>query len=300
MAFQNVGTFDLGTVGGQAPQGGNARNFSMDAAGIASGQAFLTSELEKRDMMVRTPLTSFTYTRDIPIRVGGGWAEFVSAMQVGYGITGGSGDNLMHAGGSDGIPSIIYAAQTNPIFARKEQICESDIKFLFRICQTAGLNLKYTKNALIIYNPQEQEGEKSVRTFKKGETGILESRLYHQKDDADYAKCRVFYMDPVKKELIEYTYQRREDGRKIELQQKVSGTEEAALMAKNIMRGKNSKEYTGCLECGVDIALATGKMIALSGYGEHDRKYIITKSIQKINAGIHTTRIWFEMAMEGY
>ena len=67
----------------------------MDAAGIASGQAFLTSELEKRDMMVRTPLTSFTYTRDLPIRVGGGWAESVSAMQVGYGITGGSGDSIV-------------------------------------------------------------------------------------------------------------------------------------------------------------------------------------------------------------
>lgn len=196
--------------------------------------------------------------------------------------------------------SIIYTAQTNPIFARKEQICESDIKFLYRICQTAGLKLKYTKNALIIYNPCEQEGGKPVRTFKKGETGILESRLYHQKDDTDYAKCRVFYMDPVKKELIEYTYQRREDGRKIELQQKVSGTEEAALLAKNIMRGKNSKEHTGCLECGGDIALATGNIIALSGYGEHDGKYIITKSVQKINEGIHTTRIWFAMAMEGY
>ena len=56
--------------------------------------------------MVRTPLTSFTYARDIPIRVGGGWAEFVSAMQVGYGITGGSGDNLMHSGGANGIPMV--------------------------------------------------------------------------------------------------------------------------------------------------------------------------------------------------
>ena len=28
-----------------------------------------------------------------------GWAEFVSAMQVGYGTAGGSGDNLHHAGG---------------------------------------------------------------------------------------------------------------------------------------------------------------------------------------------------------
>ena len=98
--FQNVGTFDLNTM-----QGGS-KPFAMDAAGIASGQAFLTSELEKRDMLVRTPLTSFTYTRDIPIRVGGGWAEYVSAMNVGYGITGGSGDNLIQGTSVDGIPLI--------------------------------------------------------------------------------------------------------------------------------------------------------------------------------------------------
>ena len=98
--FQNVGTFDLNTM-----QGGS-KPFAMDAAGIASGQAFLTGELEKRDMLVRTPLTSFTYTRDIPIRVGGGLAEYVSAMNVGYGITGGSGDNLIQAASVDGIPLV--------------------------------------------------------------------------------------------------------------------------------------------------------------------------------------------------
>lgn len=98
--FQNVGTFDLNTMPG------GAKPFAMDAAGIASGQAFLTSELEKRDMLVRTPLTSFTYTRDIPIRVGGGWAEFVSAMNVGYGITGGSGDGVIQAAAVDGIPLV--------------------------------------------------------------------------------------------------------------------------------------------------------------------------------------------------
>lgn len=43
MAFQNVGTSNLGFVGGSgAARGGNARSFAMDAAGIASGQAFLT------------------------------------------------------------------------------------------------------------------------------------------------------------------------------------------------------------------------------------------------------------------
>lgn len=105
MGFQNVGTSNLGTFGGSTGNGGG-KTFAMSDSGIASGQAFLVSELEKRDMLVRTPLTSFTYTRDIPIRVGGGWAEFVSAMNVGYGVTGGSGDGIFHSGGADGIPMV--------------------------------------------------------------------------------------------------------------------------------------------------------------------------------------------------
>lgn len=107
MAFKQVGTFDLGIVGGgskAAPTG--AMRMTMDAAGIASGGAFLTSELEKRDALIRTPLTSFTYTRDIPIRVGGGWVDYVSAMSVGYGVTGGSGDGVVDAGGANGIPMV--------------------------------------------------------------------------------------------------------------------------------------------------------------------------------------------------
>lgn len=106
MAFKNVGTSKLGLAATRSAKEGNAAVFNMDAAGIASGQAYLSSELEKRDMLVRTPLTSFTYTRDIPIRVGGGWAEITSAMQVGYGITGGSGDGIVHSGGANGIPMV--------------------------------------------------------------------------------------------------------------------------------------------------------------------------------------------------
>lgn len=100
MAFKNVGATTLDTMPGAS------KPFAMDAAGIASGQAFLTSELEKRDMLVRTPLTSFTYSRDIPVRVGGGWAEFVSAMNVGYGLTGGSGEGMIGSGSADGIPMV--------------------------------------------------------------------------------------------------------------------------------------------------------------------------------------------------
>lgn len=105
--YKNVGTMDLGVI---APKVStpvmDARNVSLTDSAVASGQAFLVSELEKRDMLVRTPLSSMTYPRDIPIRVGGGWAEYVSAMGVEYGVAGGSGANLAHSGGANGIPMV--------------------------------------------------------------------------------------------------------------------------------------------------------------------------------------------------
>ena len=103
--YQNIGTFDAGVVNFSGTAAAAAVP-TMDAAGIASGGAFLVSELEKRDPMIRKPLTSFTYPRDIVIQTGGGWVDYVSAMSVGYGTTGGSGASLVQAGGSNGVPIV--------------------------------------------------------------------------------------------------------------------------------------------------------------------------------------------------
>ena len=99
--FTNVGTVNGGTVRfhGSAP----AAIPAMDAAGIASGGAFLVSELEKRDPLMRKPLSSVTYPRDIPVETGGGWVDYVSAMSVAYGLTGGSGSAPVQAGGANGL-----------------------------------------------------------------------------------------------------------------------------------------------------------------------------------------------------
>lgn len=48
MSYKNMGTFDLGRSVSGSAGAGKAATYAMDAAGIASGQAFLTSELEKR------------------------------------------------------------------------------------------------------------------------------------------------------------------------------------------------------------------------------------------------------------
>ena len=80
MSFTNVGTINAGTFTMQPAPGAPVNSVPvMDADGISTGGAFLVSELEKRDPLIRKPLTSFTYPRDIVIQTGGGWVDYVSA-----------------------------------------------------------------------------------------------------------------------------------------------------------------------------------------------------------------------------
>lgn len=73
----------------------------MSDAAIATGNANLVSELEKRDQLVRNPLTSLTYHRDIPIKVGGGWVDTISVLSSDYAVSGGSGASLASSSGSN-------------------------------------------------------------------------------------------------------------------------------------------------------------------------------------------------------
>lgn len=131
--FQNMGTFDAGVIGGARP--GGAAVMAMDEAGIASGGAFLRSELEKRDPLIRKPLNSFTYPRDININTGGGWVDAISAQSVGYGVTGGSGDGPVGSGGANGIP-VVSANMSNGIY--KTHVFQVALRVMFVDMQRAN------------------------------------------------------------------------------------------------------------------------------------------------------------------
>ena len=115
MSFEQIGTYNAGVIGAKSSAPAAGGTPIMDADGIASGGAFLVSELEKRDTLIRKPLTSFTYPRDIVIQSGGGWVDYVSAMSVAYGITGGAGASPVTAGASNGVP-IVQASVDKGIF----------------------------------------------------------------------------------------------------------------------------------------------------------------------------------------
>ena len=133
MNMKNVGTFDAGTF--TFPTAPSAGTPTMDAAGIASAGAFLVSELEKRDPIIRKPLTSFTYPRDIPIKTGGGWVDYASAMSVAYGMTGGSGASGVTAGGANGIP-IVQASVDKGVY--KAHAFAAAFRVMFQDMQRAN------------------------------------------------------------------------------------------------------------------------------------------------------------------
>ena len=86
----------------------------MDAAGAATGMAFLVGELEKLDPRVLEPLTSITAPEDITMKAGGGWVSNVSNVFVDYATTGNDEDAII-AGETTNIP-VSQANLTKDLF----------------------------------------------------------------------------------------------------------------------------------------------------------------------------------------
>lgn len=175
MAMKNMGTFDAGVftpnLGGAPVSGGVP---TMDAAGIASGQAFLVSELEKRDPLIRKPLTSVTYPRDIPIKTGGGWVDYASAMSVAYGITGGSGASPVTAGGANGIPTVQVSVDKG---IYKAHVFAAALRVMFVDMQRAnyiGRSLDQLLNEGVRMTFDKHQDENGYVGFEEyGTTGLI-------------------------------------------------------------------------------------------------------------------------------
>lgn len=103
MAYKNVGTIDGGVY--TTPIIGTSKVVRTRDA-VANGLAFVTSELEKIDPKIREPLASITWPRDIPVKTGGGWVEYLSAMGVNYGILGGGAEKSIIGNVTNEIPVI--------------------------------------------------------------------------------------------------------------------------------------------------------------------------------------------------
>lgn len=195
------------------------------------------------------------------------------------------------AGGGMGC---MYEASTNPSYDRVEQARQSDIDFLKKLCQDAGISIKATDGKIVLYDQAEYEAKAPVLTIERGARGgYIKYKLHSGSADAKYSKCRVRYMDPNTGKCIEGT---AEDGdvsgdQCLEITAKVGSVGEAEALARKRLRLHNKLAKTATFTLPGDVRLVAGVTVQLEGWGGWDGKYIITRAIHTVGSGGYTTQI---------
>lgn len=197
---------------------------------------------------------------------------------------------------------LMFESSSNPTYKRKEQIQTSDIRFLQKLCKAAGMALKVTTLTVVIYNAAEYDSKPAIKTIKYGSGDYISYKLGTSLTDTAYTSCHVSYTDPDSKETIEgnYTPDSTEGtGQVLEINEKVTSTEEANELAKKRLREKNTQQFTASFSMFGDVQLVAGATVKLKGFQEFDRKYKITKATHKLTGG-YTVDIELKQVLEGY
>lgn len=196
----------------------------------------------------------------------------------------------------------MYEASDNPTYTRKEQMQVSDIKFLQKLCNAEGMALKVTTLKIVIYDAAEYDRKPAIKTFCYGSSDILSYKLGTSLTDTAYTSCHVTYTDPDSKETIEYTYTPDSSagtGQTLEVNEKVSSTEEAQRLAKKRLREKNTQEFTASLKVIGDVSLVAGTTVKLKGFQKFDKKYKVTQARHSLTGG-YTVDLSLKQVLEGY
>lgn len=197
---------------------------------------------------------------------------------------------------------LLYESSEDPQYDKKEQVQQSDIRFLQDLCHAAGKALKVTKMTVVIFDKAEYDGKPAVKIITYGSSDIISFKLGTKLTDAAYTSCHVSYTDSDKKQTIEYTYTPDSSvgtGQVLEINERVASTEDAKKLAMKRLREKNAQEYTASFKMVGDVQMVAGITIQLKGFQQFDKKYKVTSASHSLTGG-YSTDIKLEQVVEGY
>ncbi|WP_217958070.1 phage late control D family protein [Acutalibacter muris] len=206
--------------------------------------------------------------------------------------------------GKNGLQCMFESA-FDPFYERREQVQESDITFLQRLCKAAGISLKVTAKIIVLFDAAEYEQKDAVRTVKRGAADVLRYSFNTSFQDASYSSCHVTYTDPPSGKTYEATFQAPDaaangSGQVLEINEKVSSNAEAKTLAEKRLREKNGQQFTASFNLVGDARLVAGLTVIVEGYGAFDGKYIIECATHSVSSSGYTTNIKLRRVLEGY
>lgn len=197
----------------------------------------------------------------------------------------------------------MFESAFNPFYTRKEQVQESDIKFLQRLCKSAGISLKVTAKMIVLFDAAAYEKKSAVRKIMRGTTDVLRYSFNTSFQDASYSSCHVTYTNPNSKTTYEATFKAPKasgSGQVLEINEKVSSNAEAKIIAEKRLREKNSQEYKASFNLVGDARLVAGITVTVEGYGAFDGKYIIETASHSVSSSGYKTDITLRRVLEDY
>ena len=209
---------------------------------------------------------------------------------------------------------LLYDADEPISYDRQDQDRQSDLTFLSKLCEEAGLSVKVTDEQLAIFDQHAYESKPSVKKYTLGVSNILSWSFESQKSDT-YKSCTVTYRDPKQKKkgsaasydmdlqktktknpaVMSYTYVdplEEDSDQEYSLKRRAKSLEEAKRLAKAKLRKLNSRKVTGSLDIIGDPSIVAGVVVTLAGFASTlDGRYYVEQATHSVSGSGYVTSL---------
>lgn len=195
---------------------------------------------------------------------------------------------------------LLYETTEDPEYDRIEQTEQSDLAFLLKLCEDAGLSLKVTGTQIVIFDDSKYEQLPPVVTIKRGVSSVISYRAVSSTRGV-YSAARVQYQGGKNKGKIVYTFappNRPKTGKTLVINERVSSIAEAARLARKRLRQANKEEIRFGLTMQGSIALVAGVTVMIEGWGAFDGKYFVAEAAH--GGPGYTVTLELRRVLEGY
>lgn len=196
---------------------------------------------------------------------------------------------------------LLFEADEDPDYDRIEQTEQSDLAFLLKLCEDAGLSLKVTDKQIVVFDDAKYEQMDPEGILERGVSSILSYRATSSTRDV-YSSCRVKYHNAKKKQNIDYVYSppnRPKTGKVLAINERVASLAEAEKLARKRLRQKNKDETKLTMTLLGDLGFMAGVTLLVVGFGAFDGKYFIGQATHNV-AGGYTVNLDLRRVLEGY
>ncbi|TVX93051.1 phage late control D family protein [Paenibacillus agilis] len=182
----------------------------------------------------------------------------------------------------------------DPSYDRIEQMDKSDFSFLLELTKQEGIACKVVSGQLVLFDESKFERGKSVATFERGKSNILDYSFSWSAANCAYRACEVTYEEVDKKKTSKATYTppgAPSTGPVLRVQESAKSQADALRIGKNRLREKNKQANLATMTIVGDVRIAAGVIITIKGFGRFDGKYIVDKANHTVGGGGYNTRM---------